>query len=151
MSASILDGLQSDDIQANAQAFSTGPALRLFFGQRPEVLEVRSGLHRGTITDSAVRDFVATLLKDLRPGVLLPHDLALGALAVACEDVPAPFAEAFLRELAETSLAEMPLGPRVAREVLALRTSPGGQPKRSESVARPLETPLPTESAQPPT
>jgi hypothetical protein len=148
MSASLLERLQNEDLQANACAFSTGPALRLFFGQRPEV---REGLHRGTIIETAFQDFVTGLLKDLRTGVLFPHDSTLGALAVACEDVQTPFAAAFLRELAETRLAEMPLGPRVAREVLAQRTAPDGQSMRTERVAGPVETALPTEPAQPPT
>ncbi len=151
MSASVLEGLQSEDLQANARSFSTGPALRLFLGQRPEVLEVRAGLRQGTITEGAVNDFIASLLKALRRGVLFPHDLTLGALAVACEEVQTPFAEAFLKELAEMSLAEMPLGPRIAREVLAQRSSPGGQPARNESVVRSVETALTTEPAQPPT
>src|SRR5262245_20135994 len=126
MSPSPLEGLLNEDLQANACAFSTGPALRLFFGQRLEIHEVREGVRQGTITEQAILDFVARLLQAMRPGVLFPYDLPLGALAVACADLPSLFADTFLRELADMNLAEMPLGPRVAREVLARRTSARG-------------------------
>src|SRR5262249_406477 len=145
MSASTLERLQSEDLQANARAFSTAPALRLFLGQRPEVLEVRAGLRQGTIADDVIRDFVATLLKALRPGVLFLVDVPLAALAVACEDVQTPFVGAFLAELAGMRLAEMPLGPRVAREVLGQRTPPGGPSARKDSVASSVQSPLATD------
>jgi hypothetical protein len=150
MSGSGLERLLSEDLQANACAFSTAPALRLFFGQRPEVREVQEGLQRGTITESAVREFVATLVKGVRPGTLFANDLTLSALAIAFSDLQAPFADAFLRELAELKVAEMPLGPRIAREVLAQRTSLDGHSAPNKGVTGAVETSLPSEPAHPP-
>jgi hypothetical protein len=149
MSGSVLDNLRSKELQASACGFSTAPALRLFFAQRPEIYQVQEGLRQGTITEGAIRDFVADLIKGIRPGVYFSDDLTLAALAVACENVQTPFVDTLLRELAELRLAEMPLGPRMARDVLAQRASPGGQPPRMERVVSPGEPSLPTELAKP--
>jgi hypothetical protein len=151
MSSPVLERLLNENLQANACAFSTAPALRLFLAQRPEIHEVREGLRRGTITESDVSEFVGTLMERFREGVLFPHDVTLGGLAVACADVQTSFAHTLLRELGEMSLSEMPLGPRIAREVLAQQASPGGQSSRDQHVASPVDTSLPTEPAQPPT
>jgi len=130
----VLDRLLSDDLLANACAFSTAPPLRQFFARRAEVREVGEALRRGSVGEEAVRDFLARLLGDLTAGVLFRHDLTVAALAVALEELRTPFADEFLRELADLRLAEVPLAPRVAQEVLAHRqTLP--QPAAHQSAA----------------
>src|SRR5262249_32319417 len=116
-------GLQGEELQANACCYSTAPALRLFLVQRPEVREVSEAVRAGKLSADAVRTFVAALLKDLQRGVHFQHDVTLAALAVVAEEWRSPFADEFLRELAALNLAEMPLGPRVAREALRQRSS----------------------------
>jgi len=149
MADNVLERLLSEDLQANACAYSTGSALHLFLTHRPEVHEVEDAFRQGVISEDAVRDFVASLLKDLRQGVLFPHDRALAALAVALKSWPPSFAEAVLCELAGLKLAEMPLSSRVAHEVLTQRGSRLSGQARGGSVPGPTET-TSTQPAQPP-
>jgi len=123
MPGNVLDRLLSDELLANAGAFSTAAALRQFFARAPEVHEVRKALRQRTISEDSIRDFAETLLTEMRKGVRFRHDLTLAALAVALEEQQGPFVEEFLRNFAGLSLTEMPLGPRVAREVLKIRTN----------------------------
>jgi hypothetical protein len=123
MSSNILDRLMADELLANAGAFSTAASLRQFFGHASEVHEIRKALRQGMLTEDSIQAFATTLLAELRKGVLFKHDLTLAALAVVLEGQATPFAEEFLRNFAGLSLAEMPLGPRVAREVLKQRAS----------------------------
>ena len=110
MPGNVLDHLLSDELLANAGAFSTAAALRQFFARATEVNEVRKALQEGTITEDAIGDFAAMLLTDVRQGIHFRHDLTLAAPAVALEGQQAPFVERFLRDLAGVSLAEMPFG-----------------------------------------
>src|SRR5262249_8122895 len=84
--------------------------------------------------EESVRRFAEQLLKDLKRGVLFPHDRTFAALAVVLGDWYTPFADEYLRGLAGLKAAEMPYGPRVAREVLSHRQAPAkvswvGQPE----------------------
>jgi hypothetical protein len=131
MAVRILDLLLAEDLLANACAFSSAPALRLFFTQRPEVAQVAEAVRNGMVAEEEIRDFVTQLLGDLATGVHFRHDLTLAALAVALEECQTPFVEELLRELADLRLSEMPLSPRVAQEVLeqrATRTPSAAQP-----------------------
>jgi hypothetical protein len=108
----VLDGLLSDPLQADACAYSTAPALHYFLARRPEVRQVTEAIQNGTIIPESVETFVRALQRDFRTGILFRHDLALAALAVALEGRSSRFADAFLRELAELKLAELPLSPK---------------------------------------
>ena len=123
MSGGVLGGLLSDDLLAKAYAFSTAPALRAYFIRSPEVQQVGEALRRGVIMEDSVSGFVKDLLGNMKQGILFRHDLTLGALATALESRYTPFVEGFLKELAELRVAEMPLAPRVAAEVLNRRPS----------------------------
>jgi hypothetical protein len=146
MSGNVLDHLLSDELLANAGAFSTGAALRQFFAHAPEVGEVRRALQQETITEDSIRDFATTLLTEVRKGVFFRHDLTLGALAVALEGRQGLFVEEFLRDLAGWSLAEMPLGPRVAREVLKQRHPLA--PNQADGVLPPTQPRQPIDQPQ---
>src|SRR6516225_5468961 len=122
MSETVLNLLVCDHLLAIAGTISGAPALRQFFASREEVKQIAAGIQSGAIMEDTVRHFTELLLKDLRRGVLFRHDLTLAALAVALEEWQTPFAEKYLRDLGSFNAAEMPYGPRVAREVLAHRS-----------------------------
>jgi hypothetical protein len=147
MPENVLDRLLSEELQASAGGHSTVSGLRLFLVHRREVQEVSEGLRLGTITPDAVRDFVAARMKDLRPRALFPHDVTLAALAVAMTQWNVPFADEYLREMATLKLAEMPLSPRVAEEVLTERSSGRSTTPPSSPLAAVAGT---AEPAQPP-
>jgi hypothetical protein len=128
----VLDGLLAEEFLANACAFSTAPALRQFFVRQDEVRKVSEALVEGSLTEDAIQTFVARLLGDLKVGIHFHHDLTFAALAVAMAKQTSPFVEQFLRELAELRVAEIPLAPRVAQDVLQNR------PARLESASQPL-------------
>ena len=94
------------------------------------------------------------LLRLLKTDSPLQWDLALQlAQTIAAEGDPAPNAEPVerihLEELlgvAELHVAEMPLAPRVAREVLAQTTSAREQ-SRNETAMGPVDAALPREPA----
>ena len=148
MSASVLERLLSDDLQANAWRSRPRRPSVCSSGNGPRSRRFARGSGRERLRRGPLRLRRRAAERPAR-GTHFPHDETLAALAVACENLPSPFADAFLRELAEVRLAEMPLAPRVAREVLAQRTFPGGQSSR-KAAAGPLGAPLPAEPAQPP-
>lgn len=123
MANSVLDSLLSDEINAYACALSTDASLKQFLEHRPEVRAVSQAMRSGAITDDLVRSFIATLLKDQRKGVLFCHDRVLAAVAVALAGVYSTFANQYLRDLSSLKIAEMPMGPRVARLLLEQRPS----------------------------
>jgi hypothetical protein len=122
MSEGTLTLLVSDDLLAIAGTISGAPALSHFFASRNEVRQVASAIQSGDVPEDAVRLFTESLHKELKRGILFRHDLTLAALAVALEGSFTPFAEQYLRDLAKLNAAEMPYGPRVAREVLDHRS-----------------------------
>jgi hypothetical protein len=150
MSGGVLDRLLSEDLQAKTCAYSTATGLALLLAQRPEASGVRQALRDGALSEEAVRDWIASLLKGLRPGVLFPHDGTLAALAVACAGPGTTFGEAVLRKFAELKLAEIPLAPRVARHFLQQRpVGPGSSPV--ERVTGPGQASTQPEPAHPAT
>jgi len=129
----VLDGLLAENLSAQACAFSTAPALRQFFARQDEVQKVSEAFGEGSLTEDAIRTFVALLFGDLKTGVHFRHDPTLAALAVALANQHAPFVEEFLRELADLRVSEIPLAPRVAQEVLQNR-----QTRLESAVPQPL-------------
>ena len=125
----VLVGLLAEDLLANACAFSTAPALRQLLTQRDEVRKVGEAFADGSLTDDQIGSFVRTLLCELQTGVHFRHDVTLAALAVALAEQRTAFVEEFLHELAELHVAEIPLSPRVAQEVLT------GRQTQLESIA----------------
>ena len=123
MSEGTLKLLLSNDLLAIAGTISGAPALRQFFASRNEVQQVANAIQSAAVPEDAVRLFTESLLGELKRGVLFRHDLTLAALAVALEGSFMPFAQQYLRDLAKLNAAEMPYGPRVAREVLVNRSS----------------------------
>ncbi len=117
----VLSELLAPDLQTRAYAISGATALRHFLTTRTEVRAVGDALRSGVITEQAVRRFTETLIRDLQRGILFEHDRTLAALAVALKDWHTPFSAEYLRGLADLEAAEMPYGPRVAREVLSNR------------------------------
>jgi hypothetical protein len=122
MSEGTLKRLISDHLLAIAGTISGAPALRQFFAAREEVQQVAFAIQSGASAEDSVRLFTESLLQELKRGVHFRHDLTLAALAVALEGSFTPFAVKYLRDLADLNAAEMPYGPRVAREVLAHRS-----------------------------
>ena len=123
MSASVLEQLKSDDFFMRGGCLSTASAIRRSLSRAPEVAAVRRALKQQAITEDTLRQFVSTLLRDLRLGERFPHDLTLAALSVVLERRATDFAEEFLRDLSRLRLAEMSICIRVARECLRSRRS----------------------------
>jgi len=123
MSAGVLEQLKSEGFASEAAFLSTATALRSYLARTNEVVSLRKALERGAITDEALRQFVALLMRDLRPDERFPHELALSALAVALETRSTGLAEEFLNDLARLRLAEMSICIRVARECVHNRVS----------------------------
>jgi hypothetical protein len=121
MGECVLDGLLSDDLLANACAFSTAPALQQFLASRNEVRNVSEAFADGSLTEERIGFFVTNLFGELKTGVHFRHDVTLTALAVALAKHKSPFVEEFLRNLADLHVAEIPLAPRVAQATLAVR------------------------------
>ena len=117
MDDGVLNGLLTDDLLAQACAFSTAPALQAFFTRREEVRKVGEAFAAGGLTEEQLRSFVTTLRGDLQAGVHFRHDVTLAALAVALANQSGSFVEEFLHELAELRVSELPLAPRLARAV----------------------------------
>ena len=122
MSARILEQLTSDDFAVSAGSLSMPSSLRRFLQRTPEVAAVKEALKQEAITERTLRQFVSSLLQDLRRGERFPHELAIAALAVVLETRPTDFADEFLHDLARLELAEMSLCVRVARECLRYRS-----------------------------
>ncbi len=123
MSARVLQQLTSDDFAVSAGCLSTPGSLRSFLHRSKEVAALKEALSQWAITDSTLRRFVSSLLRELRCGERFPHQLAIAAIAVALETRPTSFADEFLHDLSRLGLAEMSLCIRVARECLMQRVN----------------------------
>lgn len=117
----LLSALGSDDILELGMVVSTPEALAVLLKRRPEVLELRRTLDRGSLTLGQLRHFVANVVQRFEPGKKFVGDVTLCALAVALESHASRFAEDYLRELSCLQLGELPMSPRVARVALRSR------------------------------
>lgn len=117
----ILSALGNDDILELGMVVSTPEGLAVLLKRRPEVLDLRRALDRGSITLGQLRHFVATIVRRFEPGKRFVGDVTLCALAVALESHATRFAEDYLRELSRLELGELPMSPRVARVALRSR------------------------------
>lgn len=120
---SVLECLKSDEFAISAEAIATPEALRRHLLRSQEVRDIREALRQGAITETSIRTFVSSLMREFIAGKHFPHEMALAALAVALERRPTDFAEEFLLNLAKLKLAEMPMCIRVARICVKQRTS----------------------------
>jgi hypothetical protein len=113
---SALENLRTDEFAARYSLLSSPRAVHRALQRSKAVEHVRLALCRGEITEDAIRDFTAELLRRLDYGRRHPHEFALAALAVALESRSTPFAEELVMDLARLELAEIPMAIRVARE-----------------------------------
>ena len=111
---SLLD-LTDDNFLIDYSLISNSRALHRALRTSKQVEHLRIALGQGELTEKSLRDFVATLLRDLEYGKKFPHDIALAAMAVALETRPTAFAEEFVLDLARLDLAEFPMATRVAK------------------------------------
>jgi hypothetical protein len=116
MSVEMLERLKSEEFALALGSLATPGAVRRFLRTADEVSAIRKALRNGAISEDTLREFVSTLMRDLRHGERFPHELSLAALAVVVETHPTNFAEEFLHDLARLQCAEMSLCIRVARE-----------------------------------
>lgn len=117
----VLDELLGEEIQTEGFAISTATALRIFLQQREEVRDLREALRSNRVTPTHITEFVEELLQSFRKGEKFEDELALAAIAVSLENYSVQFAEEYIQDLANLSIKEMPLAPRVARLCLANR------------------------------
>lgn len=98
-------------------AFITQPqALHHAFEKSVEVLEIRTALESGSLSEESIRKFASELVRQIEYGKRFPYELALAAIAVALETRSSDFSEEYIFDLAKLKLAEIPLAIRVARE-----------------------------------
>ena len=116
-----MEHLKSEDFAVEVGFLLPSPALRCRLLATKEVAEVIAALVGGTLTEETIRSFVSPLMKDLRPGHIFPHDLALAALAVVLETQTTEFAQEYLHDLAGLELAEMSTSIRIAKQCLLQR------------------------------
>jgi hypothetical protein len=123
MTVPLLESLKSEEFNDAVGFVLPPPALRQQLRAMKEVQRLRTVLESGDLSEETLRDFVSSLMRELRQGERFPHELALAALAVVLESRPTAFAEEFLHGLARLQLAEMVHAPRVAVECLKHRVS----------------------------
>jgi len=123
MTARDLQQLVSDDFAVSVGFLSTPESLRRFLLQSKEVAAVKEALRQEAITESTLRGFVSSLLRDMRCGERFAHQLAVAAVAVVLETRATDFADEFLHDLSRLGLAEMSMCIRVARECLKHRVN----------------------------
>lgn len=84
--------------------------------RQPEVIEIQKAVETGDISESDIRSFVDDeLMPEFHRSEQFPFDIALAALAVALTDSQTPTAREYLRDLAGLEVAELLMGPLVAR------------------------------------
>jgi len=111
-----LEALLSEGFQAEAGMLTSWQGMRRFLLKSKTVSDLRDSIARGAVTENAIQRFVDHLGDDFEKGKQFPHELALGALAVALEERSTPFVDHFLLDLARLNIIEMSLCPFVARE-----------------------------------
>jgi len=116
-----LDLLKPEILSESVPILPPPAILRRALHRLASVRTVHWAVRRGTVSESMVREFVASMMSEFRRGEQLPADITLGALAASLEACRQEFAEEYLCDLARLRLAEMPMSIRVAQECLQAR------------------------------
>ena len=130
----LLEALCEAELQRNGGLISSSRALRAFLLTRPEVLAVSRALASGEVTTSDLDAYVRERLRSFSPGEKFEYEIALAAIVVVLESFPGPFAEAYLLDLANLRIEEIPMATRVASLCLQRRREvvPGLTSKTTE-------------------
>jgi hypothetical protein len=121
MSSRVLEYLKTPQFYGSVGLVQTPAPLRYVLKRLPGVRQIAIALQHGSITESMIRSFISSIVREYREGYRLPGELALAALAVVLELRPTDFAEEYLQDLAGLHLVEMIVSANVARECLKYR------------------------------
>lgn len=111
-----LNRLLSSELASIEFIAGTDESLFAALAETRAVVALRDALGTGEISESEIREFTNTLLKDFRPGELFEHDLVLAALATTLsKHWNTPFAEEFIIDLAKLNSPEFRRSTAVAR------------------------------------
>lgn len=98
---------------------STPSVLRSLLARTPEVRDLRRAYDAGEITSKQIQDTVASLLRKHSSKEIFPHQTALAAIAVLCENRFTPFAREYLRDLARLTTTRFWIAGPVGRICVA--------------------------------
>lgn len=84
---------------------------------------LKTKVRERSLSAEEIRSFVDALVLEFQPGRTFHCDRVLGLIAKVVEHGPEPFADRYLRELADLNCAELPLAPHVAKTILRERAS----------------------------
>lgn len=118
-----LENLLSATFDAKVCFYNSIETLRDALLKTAEVRRLRNDLHKGVITEAAVRNFVAKGIEQWTPGYQSNYNFAFAALAVVLEQCSEHYAEEYLLDLARIKHAEMSPANRIARHCAKLRLS----------------------------
>lgn len=120
-----LDRLAAPHWATNFVLFGSARAQRAMLLDDPTVLALRQELLDGVLTEATLRRFVANSVRTIVRGMQCERDVALAGIAVAIESLRTPYAEAYLKHLAELRVRELPTSTLVAGECLHARRRQG--------------------------
>ncbi len=118
-----LNALLDDEFLAVLGCVSSNRAVANALRNSKRIRAVTESLAIGKLDETHIRGFVSSLLHQFRTGELFPWDLTLAALAVSLERRQSVFVDEFLTDLSRVGLAEFPMSPRIARDMLTQRSS----------------------------
>ena len=117
----MLNSGEISEFLEDSAMLNTAESFTLFVFASPAFKRLRQLLNSGALTSAAIERFVEAILTDFEVGRAFYGDKLLGLVAQTVAKGPEPFAGRYLRELGAIKCAEMPLSPRVARQVLRQR------------------------------
>lgn len=145
-----LSRLLDDSLATAAMSVTTTEAVYRVLDRSPEVLELRTGLQRGTLTEGHIRSFVDKLQQQFVRGERFIGDVPFCALAVALERWGRPYAKQFLERLASLAVFELPMSRQIAVLVLRRRAQQlGGMTASVYQVSSPLAAAEPADVLPP--
>jgi hypothetical protein len=118
-----LDQLLGNEFKRRVTPTSTAHHLRHLLQGDPDVLSIGAQYVAGSISDSAIEQFIDGVVRRLRPGSRLSNQLALAALAVVLEGKRNEFSRRVLTTMSQIKLNEIADAVGVAKECLAAARS----------------------------
>lgn len=95
-----LEALKADDFYIALGACSNPNSTCRWLKRQPDVLAFKEAFESGEISETEVRDFVDTLLKEyFKIGFHFPYDITLAAVAIGIADKDTPFTKEYIDDL----------------------------------------------------
>ena len=132
---SVFKRIKSEDFICSIGYEMPPKAIRYILARTEECAQLRNAYRTGNISETELRRYIQSMMKDFVPGTKFPYDMTLSLVAVSLEPFFTGFADEYLSTLTNLELSEMPLSIRVAKLCVQARQQRAKNSFRTFSVS----------------